>query len=183
MVIFIYQRNFIEKSEIEEFVLLKEIDNLQTRSLAGEEYMSGECDEKTYQKAIENIQNKFAVVVPTEEVDYLLALLANHFDVNDIAYSRAQITGAKVITKDDKELCQKILEKNYYDQKLYEFVKNYWNNWKQNNIESFSDNISPENNYMVITSSFYEGNKKVEYMNLQQIEDFELSLFWRSCWV
>lgn len=169
---YLYQRNFIEKEEIENFILSREVDNLQTRALAGEEHMKGECTEAVFQKAVENIQRTFAVVAPTEEVDILFALLANHYGVDDFAYARAQITGAKVISKDNKELCQKILERNSYDKKLHEFVIEYWKLWKEKNIEAISENKSSDNKYMVLSSSFYKEGQ-VEYMSFDEINGVE----------
>jgi hypothetical protein len=164
---FVFQRNSVEEKDIEKLLLSKEVDNLQTRAIAGEEFMSGDCTEETFNQAVKNIQDKFAIVAPIEEVETVMSLIANHLNFENIAFSNAQITGAKVISKKDTELCDKLLERNSYDRKLYEFVKDHWASWKEDHIESMSDNISNKK-YMVLSESFYSG-KSAQYLDYAQI--------------
>ncbi len=147
-------------------------DSLQTRALAGEEYMSGECTEETYTKAIQNIKEIFAIVAPNEAVDDVMALMANHYGVEDVAYSRAAISGVKLFTEEDedyKELLSKILERNQFDIKLHDYVKTtHWPAWKEEHIESISDNMDDNKTYKVMTAPFYEKGELL-YLTLEQM--------------
>lgn len=168
---YLYQKNYGHESYIEHLLTTKEIDNLQTRALAGEEYMKGECTEDTFQQAIRNIQEVFTMVVPNEEVDIAMALIADHLGHNNIAYSRANLSGMKVFNKENQELCEKIIERNIFDKKIHDYVKQNWQLWKNNNIESIVDNRSKDTKFMVISDSLYQG-KEVDYMDLDQINNY-----------
>lgn len=168
---YLYQKSFIEENEIEDLLLNKEIDNLQTRALAGEDYMAGECTEETFTKAVSNIQETFTIVAPNEAVDDVMALIANHYGVKDVAYSRAAISGLKVITKDNQELCDKIIERNQFDIRLHEYVKIHWETWKEEHIESISDNIHEDKIYKVMSAPFYESGELL-YLTLDQMNNF-----------
>lgn len=105
--------------------LLSEIDNIQTRSLAGEQYFKGECTEDVFNIAKENILHKFSYVVPTEDVETLMSIIANEYGIKNIAYARSQITAVKIVSKEDTDLCERILECNKFDSRLYNFVKEH----------------------------------------------------------
>lgn len=170
---YFYQKKIFEtKEEIKNLILNVEIDNLQTRALAGEEYMKGDCTDKTLKKAIENIQKEFTIVAPNEAMDDVIALIANHFGIKDVAYSRAAISGLKAFTKGDEgyeELFSKVLERNQFDTKLYNYVKTiHWPAWKEEHIESLSDNIDDNKTYKVMAAPFYE-NGELLYLTLDQM--------------
>lgn len=167
---FLYQRNFLKEDDFEDYLFNKEIDNLQTRFLAGEKYMTGECTEDVLKEAKKNIREKFKLVAPTEEVEVVMSVISSHFGVENVAYARGQISKAKLITKENHDLCERILERNQYDSKLYEFVQVHWNSWKNDNIESITDNTNNQTEYLTISSSFYQ-DKQVHYMNFSQINE------------
>lgn len=172
---YLYQKNFFEEKEIEDLLLNKEIDNLQTRALAGEEYMKGECTEETLEVAKQNIKNIFKVVAPNEAVDIVMALIAKYYGIDNIAYTRAQVSGMKAVSRENKTLCDEILKRNIYDQKIYDYVKNvHWNQWQDNNIESISDNkLDEDSKYKVLTGEFYSQGNLVE-LGLEQIDRINL---------
>jgi hypothetical protein len=165
---FLYQNQEAKESDLENIILNVEMDNLQTRWIAGEEYVNGECTEQTFAKALENIHNKLIFTVPIEGTDTLMSLIVNHFNAKNFAYTRTRVTGTNIVNKENKYLCNKILEKNHYDKKLYEFVKIYWESWKLGNIESISNNIHPNVEYTVIGNSFYTKGE-LEYKNMEEI--------------
>ncbi|MCT4634853.1 MAG: hypothetical protein N4A31_01220 [Rickettsiales bacterium] len=169
---YFFQKNIFTKDEVINLMQNVEIDNLQTRALAGEEYMSGECTEETYTKAIQNIKEIFTIVAPNEAVDDVMALMANHYGVEDVAYSRAAISGVKLFTEEDedyKELLSKILERNQFDIKLYDYVKTtHWPAWKEEHIESISDNMDDNKTYKVMTAPFYKKGELL-YLTLEQM--------------
>ena len=82
---YLYQRKFIEETNVSKLLLSIDIDNLQTRALAGEKYMSGQCTDDTFERAVYNIQHVFKIVAPMEEVNVVLSIIANHFGFQDIA--------------------------------------------------------------------------------------------------
>ncbi len=169
---FLYQRGtLINQNDIENYILNIEPDNLQTRYLAGEEYMMGECTEATFKKAIDNIKNNFVLVAPTEETNTVMAIIASHFGIKNIAIAKAQVTKVKLVTKENTDLCEKIKARNYYDLKLSQFVKENWNLWKTKNILSIEKNKNTQEKYLVITPEFYK-TRQIDYMTLPQIEAF-----------
>lgn len=168
---FVFQRNYIGQEEAESFILDRQIDNVQTRFLAGEEYMIGECNETTFAKAKENILHRLTLVAPTEDVETLMSIVSAHLGTENIAYAKGQITGIKILTRENIDLCTKIANKNKFDVLLHEFVKEYWENWKANNIESISDNRDAAAEYLVLSPLFYQ-TKKPETMGLSQIDSY-----------
>ncbi len=168
---FVYQRKYIERDGAEDFILDKKIDNLQTRFLAGEEYMTGKCTEATFTKAKENILNRLTLTVPTEDVEILMSILSSHLGAENVAYSKGQISGMKIFTRENSELCKKIANKNKFDVRLYDFTKENWENWKDGNIESISDNKDPSKEYLVLSPLFYQ-TKIPAMMDLSQIENY-----------
>lgn len=168
---YLYQGGFIKKPDVERLLFKVEVDNLQTRFIAGESYMSGECTQETFEKAKKNIDEKFKLVVPIEEVEILLSLFAAFFKVENIAQARANITGVKIVSKEDKELSDRILTRNAYDVQLYEYVQKHWNEWKEQHIEKIEDNISADKKYMVLAAEYYNKNH-IQYMNLEQVQRY-----------
>lgn len=168
---FAYQRNYIKQEDAAFFILNQTIDNIQTRFLAGEDYMVGECNETTFEAAKQNILNRFTLTATTENVEIVMSILANHFGFQNIAYSKGQISGMKILTRDNTTLCEELAHKNQFDIRLYNFVKTYWQDWKAQNIEEISDNKNSSVKYLVLLPSFYQ-TKTVEYMNLSEIEHY-----------
>lgn len=165
---YLYQENYIQVSDVEKLLLEIEADNLQTRLLAGESYMNGECTQETLATAKRNIDEKFKLTVPTEEIELLMSIFAAYFNIENIAWAKANITGVNIVSKKDLELCNKILARNNYDIELYEYVLQHWNEWKNKHIETISANMSEEKEYMVLSSDFYNHNK-IHYMNLDLV--------------
>jgi len=166
---FLYQRNFLQVDQLEDYMLRQEADNLQTRMLAGESYMSGKCREKTLAKAIENIQNMFAFAAPIEDVEVVMAIIASHFGVPQIAYAKMQVTGIKIVPDDHKQLVEKLSKRNAYDIRLVAFVRDYWANWKANHIVSVGDSAKNDSRYLVLSHHLYFDEHKVKYMSLDDI--------------
>jgi len=136
--------------------------------------MSGKCTENTLSKAKENIKEKFALVAPTEDVDIVSAIIAAHYGMQNIAKGMAQVTKFKLVSRENIELCEKIKQKDKYDFQLYEFIKEHWNSWKEQQIESILENRNNNSLYLTITPSFYQ-TRELKYMNLSQIESFSES--------
>jgi hypothetical protein len=166
---YLVEHKVLQPSQAEDYLLKQETDNLQTRLLAGEKYMSGECNDKTLEKAIDNIQNKFTLAAPTEEVNTVLAIIANKFAIKDWVVEKVRV--AKVSAINDDSFYQKILDRNSYDVQLFNFVQDYWSKWKKENIESINYSKSNDTQYLLMNENCY--NKiEVEYMNLAKINKY-----------
>ncbi len=168
LVNYLYQNGSIKKTDAEKVIFEQDVDNLQTRFLAGEKYMQGECTEATLEQAKKNIDQKFKLAAPTEEVEIVMSIVAAYFNVQNIAWAKANISGMKIVSKNNTELCNKIIERNQYDVKLYEYIQTHWNQWKSEHIESISDNASDDKEYMLLSENFYNNNK-LNYLTLEQI--------------
>ncbi|KKB96340.1 hypothetical protein SZ25_00578 [Candidatus Arcanobacter lacustris] len=169
---FDYQRKYVEKDDIEDYILNQAIDNLQTRLIAGEQYMEGECNEQTLEIAKQNILSRFKLVAPSEDVEIVMSLLGNYFKINNIAYARAQVTGIKVVSKENEVLCEALKEKHQYDYSLYQWVREWWKNWKNEHIESIREIKDDSHQYLVL-DPYFSQTKKPEFMYLDQIQGFD----------
>lgn len=168
---YLYQRNYINQEDAISFLLEQTIDNIQTRFLAGEEYMIEVCNETTFTAAKQNILNRITLTAPTEEVEIVMSILADHFGFQNIAYSKGQISGMKILTRDNATLCEELAHKNQFDIRLYDFVRTYWQDWKNQNIEVILANKNTSAEYLVLGPSFYQ-TRIAEYMSLNQIEHY-----------
>ncbi len=169
---FDYQRKYVEASEIQDYILNKPIDNLQTRLLAGERYMVGECNEETLEAAKQNILSRFKFVAPSEDVELVMSLLSTHFEIKHVAYARAQVTGIKVVDKTNTGLCEALRVKHHYDYSLYQWVREQWQVWKEEYIESIEEVEAYDEQYLVL-NPFFSQTKKPELMYLSQIEQLD----------
>lgn len=103
---------------------LKELDNDQTRRIAGTDPAIGECNRDTLEMAIENL-NKFAVVGVTEEMVNIERKLKAVFGWKDNTISMGfKNTGhnkpkAQSLTEAERSA---ILKANTYDIELYQYV-------------------------------------------------------------
>lgn len=133
---FDYQRGFINQGQAEEYLLQENIDNPQTRLLAGQDFMVGTCNELTLAKAQENIEKHFLLAGVTEDTNTFIQILASIQGWGPIALCRAQVTGDKVFVQPSTEFKQRLLDKHQFDIKLYNWVKSRWANWKENYVKS-----------------------------------------------
>ena len=110
------------------------LDNPQVRMLAGASSMTGECDERTYQCAVNNLSNYFSLVGIVEKSgEFIQAMLAmNGWPAT--VYVRAQITGIKAIESISLQLTEKLYTYHKYDKRLHELIEEKWEQWKKVNI-------------------------------------------------
>ncbi|MGB4191510.1 MAG: sulfotransferase family 2 domain-containing protein [Rickettsiales bacterium] len=170
---FDFQRSYIKQKDITYYLLKETIDNPQTRLLAGEDAMSGKCNEETLMRAKKNIIRRFKFVAPTEDLEIMMNILSSHFGIKNIAYARAQITGLKAIEKQEKFLYDGLAKKHKYDIELYNWAKMQWKRWKALNIESISNNIYYDSKakYLTMLPDFVK-TKKPEEMDIRQILEY-----------
>lgn len=173
LVNFMISLSWLDPVNAEDYILNVEIDNLQTRLLAGESFMSGECNNNTFTKALDNIQNKFSLVAPTEDVQTLVAIVANYMGHTDWVMQKVRTNDVRSF--DGKNIMQQIIDRNFYDIELYKFVQKHWNEWKEKNIESIDDNYSDNKSYLVMSERCFKPFD-VKYMSLAQLNEFNAPL-------
>lgn len=166
---FDYQRGYIKnKQEAVNYLLHVMIDNPQTRLLAGEEYMVGDCDYKTLEVAKYNIRKNFLLVGITEDTDIFIQALLSIMRLEPIAISRSQVTSRKIFGEISEDLRNQLIKKHKYDILLYEYAKQSWYEWKVKNIKSFTP-ISLEQKILTILPK-YAKDEKINYMTPTEIE-------------
>lgn len=134
---FAHQREYVSRADAEEYIL-NNLDNPQTRMLAGEEHMSGDCTEKTLEAAKRNIMEHCLLGGVTEDTNAFIQILASIQDWGPVALCRSQVTGVKVFDQISIELQKKLEEKHKFDLQLYAWVKQRWYDWKTQNLDSAS---------------------------------------------
>lgn len=150
---FDYQRGNFEKKNVLKYLKNSEIDNPQTRILAGVKHMTGPCTEATLKLAKQNIEQHFLFIAPTEETNVVIQILATLQGVIPLALARAQVTGEKVIGEIDESLKTWLLDKHCYDTQLYQWVKERWLKWKTDNIAAHNA-ISDEEEILTIPADY-----------------------------
>ena len=120
-----------DKMSLEEFANscpYREVDNDQTRRIAGVNPPAGECSETDFEKARENLSRHFTVVGTTERMDESLALLKHQFNwaQNISSYPRNVNTnkGSELLTASTLNAIQK---RNKFDMELYRFANQLMN--------------------------------------------------------
>lgn len=171
---FNYQRGYIKnKKQAIDHLFNIAIDNPQTRLLAGEEYMVGQCDEKTLEIAKLNLTKKFLLVGITEDTNTFIQALISILQLEPVALSRAQITGKKIIYKLPLKSQKQLLQKHKYDQDLYEYAKILWEEWKHTHIIGIVP-IAESTKILTILPEF-ANTHKANYMTPLEIKKYNLS--------
>jgi len=127
---FAYQRGYMQAGEFASY-LEQAIDNPQVRLIAGKDAMTGPCTEETFHLAIQHIENDFLLAAPSEEIDSFLQLLATIQHWGPLAYAPMQITKEKIADSLDPKLEETLLQKHAWDVRLYKWVKQRWESYKQ----------------------------------------------------
>lgn len=152
---FLYQWGYVSAEHLEQHVLDIEVDNLQTRMIAGEAFMDGPCTDATYAQAIENINSKFAFVAPIEEIDTVMSTLAQHFGAPHVAYTKTQIGVFKILTSTQTNLTEQLRARNSYDSRLYTYVQDYWQKWTQRFIANITHARNDTADYLISSPLLY----------------------------
>jgi len=118
-----------ENISLKDFVLndemLKEVYNLQTKFIAGlNGYVSEEMiTMETYNKAVQNIENHFIVTGLTERFDETILMMKNELNWSYPVYIKQNVAKKKEKPEVSDEIRKLIIERNEYDIKLYDYVK------------------------------------------------------------
>lgn len=164
---FDFQRGYISEKEALEYLLNSDIDNPQTRMIAGATHMQGKCSENTLLIAKKNIDANFLLLGVTEDTNSFIQILASIQGWGPLALTRSQVTGDKVITEPSPTIINSLKEKHKYDLLLYEFAKQRWYRWKNEHVISNCD-LSSEK-IMCIPHEF-ANTKKPLFLTKQEIE-------------
>lgn len=174
---FDYQRGFLKIDSVEEKdksvsdYSSTMIDNLQTRIIAGKEYMSGECTEETLKVAKENIDKKFLFVAPIEELNDAMSVLFCLYGKKDLtlASCKFQVTGDKIYDSVDiipDKLRLELEEKTKFDRELHKYAKEKWKEFLEQNFISVEIDNDTEF-YAMSPDTFI--TKKASIMSEEQI--------------
>lgn len=126
------RKNNVDFEKFSESQITTEIDNGQTRLLAGENYMwtvpYGECTLDMLTQAKRNLQNHFSVVGIANQFDKTLILLKLTFGWDDLFYVRANVTKGRPEKKSISPTAQANIERdNQFDIQLYQFAQQLLN--------------------------------------------------------
>lgn len=170
---FNFQRGCVNEKDAVEYLLTANIDNPQTRMLAGQQFMTGLCDESTLELAKLNIEKYFLLAGITEDTNLFIQILASIQQWGPIAISKPQVTGEKVIERLSEDLIQSLKDKHSYDIKLYEWVRERWNAWKEENILAYqsTENYSDTEKILCITADFAT-TKEYKMLSFAEIEEY-----------
>ena len=151
---FDYQRGYIcsDMTLAEQYLLEAEIDNPQTRILAGHTNMSGPCTEETFELAKDNIKNHFLLVGITEDTNSFIQILASIQNWGPLAICTSQITGKKIIVESTPAIAEFLTKKHCFDVLLYEWVQERWLSFKETVCSSYQNN--PHQIIRCITPNF-----------------------------
>ncbi|HET9843621.1 MAG TPA: hypothetical protein VFP93_03065, partial [Gammaproteobacteria bacterium] len=180
------QRGYIGKSDALNYALKCEIDNPQTRAIAGAEWMFGICTQETLDRAKSNIENYFMLAGVTEDTNGFMQVLASILRWKPCAIVQSQVTAEKVLPTFPDDVVKSLKEKYKYDLELYTWVKERWEAWKARNIVEVNF-IPYDLKLMCITHEFASTREPVfmdqeeimkhnnhcekEYSPIQQIEN------------
>ncbi|HSX21073.1 MAG TPA: hypothetical protein VLG38_08145 [Gammaproteobacteria bacterium] len=168
---FDFQRGYLTRDQAKEYLLNANIDNPQTRMLAGVDYMSGVCTTDVLETAKRNIEQHFLLAGITEDTNTFIQVLASIQDWGPLALTRSQVTGDKVFTKIDPEFQQLLAHKHSFDMQLYAWVKNRWLEWKQQNIDTTAP-IEPLSKKALCILPEYAHDRTPIFMNLIEIANY-----------
>jgi hypothetical protein len=166
---FDFQRGYIDKQEALKYLLNSDIDNPQTRMLAGAACMQGECNENTLLIAKKNIDANFLLLGVTEDTNSFIQILASIQGWGPLALTRSQVTGDKVITELSPTVIDALKEKHKYDCLLYEFARQHWYEWKNKHIIS---NLVLTTEKIMCISHEFANTKQPLFLTKQEIEEY-----------
>jgi len=128
---YLYQTAGLSKDDKLEKIAFSSIDNPQTRMIAGLTGMKKiQCDEETFQLALENLNKYFLIFGPTEETDEVLEALITELGWPSFEYFRANNTKIKLITSINNDLKEKLKDYHSFDVKLHEYASKKWKELK-----------------------------------------------------
>lgn len=167
---FNYQRGFVSGEKINDYLIESEIDNPQTRILAGRSFTSGECNEEVLEIAKKNIEKHFLLVGLTEDTNTFIQALIAIQNWGTFALVKSQVTGKKIISELPSELIEKLHNKHGYDMQLYEWVKTRWNDWKKDHIDTSMSHI--DNEKVICITSDFANTKKPSLLSIEEIKKY-----------
>ncbi|MES2345893.1 MAG: hypothetical protein V4494_08170 [Chlamydiota bacterium] len=167
---FAYQRGYIDSKEFKTYLTERMIDNPQVRLIAGKEYMTGPCTEKTLAQAQENIERDFLLAAPTDDVDVFFQILASIQQWGPIAYAPMQITEQKVMEKLEPPLANTLLQKHEWDLKLYEWIKVRWDAYKKEMILGCKE-LSSETQVLTLMPN-HLSTRRALFLSIHEIDAY-----------
>jgi Galactose-3-O-sulfotransferase len=170
-----YYHRYAVNQTLEAFALeapLMELDNGQTRFLAGDErdcFINrtplGQCEPTLMNIAKDNIHQHFSLVGLTEQFDQSLLLLQRKMGWQQSYYLSRNIAKAKPKHPISDHLRAAILERNSLDHELYQYAQRYFlqelTQWGINDcmVQQFKQRNATYNTYFTKPYDLYEATK------------------------
>jgi hypothetical protein len=122
----------MKRLSLDEYIELTPHTNVQTKLLAGQysgyDFFAGNCDERTLERAKENLSNYFMLVGLTENFDETLALAKILFGWQIRKYANFNMTRGRPSKRSiPVEICNVIAERYAYDVRLYQYAVELFN--------------------------------------------------------
>lgn len=143
-----YLHNIVlgNRMRLEEFVtsgLSTELDNIQTRQIAGVEGVAyGHCTEKTLETAKLNLVRQYAVAGLSERFDETVVLLQRHCGWGSPVYTRRNVIADKPAREQIPEATARLIEqRNALDVALYRFAKKQFEATLAGQDETFQEEL------------------------------------------
>lgn len=169
---FDFQRGYVDKKDAKAYLLGENIDNPQTRSLAGVQCMKGVCTAETLQQAKNNIEEYFLLAGITEDLNDFIRILASMHGWGPVAICRAQVTGEKVFTDISADLRKQLEAKHHIDIQLYAWMKQRWYAWKTEQVASFQNLNLWESQKILCIKSDFATTRIPERLLLAEVEAY-----------
>lgn len=170
---FDFQRGYFDRDQAKEYLLTTNIDNPQTRMLAGAEFMHDKCTQEVLDIAKSNIEKYFLLAGVTEDTNSFIQILASIQNWGPLALTRNQVTGDKVFTQVDPEFQKLLAAKHSFDMQLYEWVKRRWFAWKNAHIDSVAMSMPVQTSEKVLcVLPEFATTRKPVFMGLSEIEQY-----------
>jgi hypothetical protein len=125
---YLYPAVTSQQMDLKEFArsgLSRELDNFQTRLLAGEEKVGlRQCSHSSLERAKENMNNHFGIIGISEMFDESLLLMKKAFGWNSTYYVKSNVTKNRPSKKEiPRETLDVIEENNSLDVELYKYIR------------------------------------------------------------
>lgn len=164
------QRGYLDglktEEEIYQYLLTINIDNAQTRMVAGLEHMHGPCTEKTLEAAKANIEKNFSLVGVSDDLEGFTQAIAAMYGIGPLAIGKKQVTGEDLMIGGKKvsvdnlppHIKAKLIEQNRFDMALYEWCKKRWYQFKSAHVVVKTMQEEKETTGQKVLSVFVDAN-------------------------
>lgn len=143
------------------------LDNPQVRLIAGHDFMTGECTQKTYDVAVRNIETYFLLAAPSSETHSVIKTLLGLYNLPPVAYVKSQVTGVKLIEAGGDDLKDQLASYHAYDRILHNYVSGKWSAWAKENLAG--ERVIGQNEKVVVIGPEYFEERRPRIMSYRDL--------------